>query len=296
MNASDKRTRFGELLASGRSITLAGAHDGLGARLVEEAGFDAVWASGLEIAASHGLPDESLLGMGEFLMAAGQMDRAASLPVIADCDSGFGGLGNVIHLVREYDRAGIAGVCIEDKQFPKENSFGSGPQYLVCPDHFAAKIRAATLARCDRAFLIVARTEAFIAGESVDAAIARGEAYERAGADLLVVHTKRPNLTELAAFGARWTGRIPLVAIPTTIPRAGVAELHDLGYQVVIFANQALRAAIRAVRAALHQIAYEQQVGTVEAVLAPITDVFALQRVDEWAALRAQAASREEVR
>jgi 2-aminoethylphosphonate aminotransferase len=289
MNAAGKRTHLRELLAQGTSVRLAGAHDGLGARLVEEAGFDAVWASGLEISASQALPDESLLGMTEYLMAASQIDRATSLPVIADCDTGFGDIGNVIHMVREYERAGIAGVCIEDKHFPKENSFSGRPQALVSIDHFTAKIRAAKLAQADSAFLVVARTEGFIAGEPVDATITRGEAYERAGADLLVVHTQRSDLADLAAFAARWKGRIPLVAIPTMVPGATVPALRRLGYQVVIFANHGLRAAITAMRAALHQIADEQQAGTVEAVLAPMKEVFALQRVGEWEALRTTA-------
>lgn len=289
MNASRKRTHIRELLAHGQSIMLAGAHDGLGARLVEEAGFDAVWASGLEIAASQGLPDESLLGMSEYLIAARHIDRTTSLPVIADCDTGFGDTANVIHMVREYESAGIAGVCIEDKRFPKKNSFSGSHQALISIDDFAAKIRAAKLAQCDPAFLVMARTEAFIVGEQVDAAVARGEAYERAGADLLVVHTKRSDVTELAAFKAQWKGSIPLVAIPTTVLRATVPALHSLGYQLVIFANHGLRAAIRAMRAALQQIALEQQAGMVEAVLAPISEVFALQRVDEWGGLRATA-------
>jgi len=292
MTVTDKRSALRRLLATGKSVTLAGAHDGLGARLVGEAGFNAVWASGLEISASHGLPDESLLGMSEFLAAAGRMDRATHLPVIADCDSGFGDVGNVIHLVREYERAGIAGVCIEDKIFPKSNSFGRRPQTLVSIDEFAAKIRAAVHARCDPGFLVIARTEAFIAGEPVDEALARGAAYERAGADLLVVHTKRADTAELAAFGAHWTGHIPLIAIPTTLPDVDLATLRALGFPVVVFANHGLRAAIPAIRSALREIRLAQRAGTVEPVLATLDEVFALQRTEEWSIARANAASR----
>src|SRR5205807_613325 len=103
--------------------------------------------------------------IGEFLTAAVQIDAATSLPVIADCDTGFGDIDNVIHLVREYERSGITGVCIEDKSFPKHNSFSAQPQQLVSVEEFSAKIRSARLARSDPGFLIIARTEAFIAGE-----------------------------------------------------------------------------------------------------------------------------------
>ena len=289
MRASQKRIAIRSKLRSGQSVRLAGAHNGLSARLVEQAGFEAVWASGLEISASQGLPDDSILGMSDLLRAASEMDRACSLPIIADCDTGFGDIDNVIHLVREYERAGIAGVCIEDKCFPKHNSFSERAQKLLPVQDFTAKLRAAKLAQSEPGFLLLARTEAFIAGEGVEVAVERALAYEAAGADMVVVHSRRTDVAELTQFSQRWTGRVPLVAIPTTYPETSVPALRGLGFQVVIFANQGLRAAIGATRSALSEIASKQSAAISQPELVPVAEIFALQQVDEWASLRSKA-------
>src|SRR5438046_8136808 len=111
------------MLHAGRPAVLAGAHDALSARLVEEAGFDGVWASGFEISASRGVPDASLITMSDMLEVAGHMNGAVAVPIVADCDGGFGNAINVIHMVRAYEQAGIAALCIEDSVFPKRCSF-----------------------------------------------------------------------------------------------------------------------------------------------------------------------------
>src|SRR5262245_38106102 len=137
-----KTEKFRQLLNSKRLCRLVGAHNGLSARLVQGAGFDGVWASSLEISASYALPDASILTMTQFLQAADMMNCATTITVIADCDSGYGNINNVIHLVNEYERHGIAGICIEDKLFPKANSFDPGRQTLAPIEEFAKKIRA----------------------------------------------------------------------------------------------------------------------------------------------------------
>src|SRR5690349_15043496 len=118
MNPITKARRLRVLLEAGDLIRMAGAHDGLGAKIVERVGFEVVWASGFELSASYGVPDASILTMHQFLRSASLMNRVTRVPIIADCDSGFGQVNNVISLVQEHERNGIAGICLEDKTFP----------------------------------------------------------------------------------------------------------------------------------------------------------------------------------
>ncbi len=139
----NKTRKLRELFNSNELIRVMGAHNALGAKLVEKSGFDAVWASGPEISTSYALPDANILTMTDFFNAASSMNEAVNIPVIADCDTGFGNSNNVIHLVRKYEAAEIAAVCIEDKLFPKVNSFISGRQELAPIAEFVGKILAA---------------------------------------------------------------------------------------------------------------------------------------------------------
>lgn len=138
-----KAKKLRELLYSNQVVRVMGAHNGLSAKLAEQAGFHAIWASGLEISASYAVPDANILTMTENLQAAVVMNESTSIPIICDCDSGYGSVNNVIRMVKEYERNGIAGICIEDKQFPKLNSFVKGSQKLADIDEFSNKIRAA---------------------------------------------------------------------------------------------------------------------------------------------------------
>src|SRR3989344_7173889 len=142
---NSKIRRFRELVTSKKPVLLAGAHDALSAKLVEEAGFDAVWASSFGISASFKcMPDANVLTMTEALEAAKSMNEAISIPLIADCDNGYGNALNIIRMVKEYERAGIAGVSIEDNPFPKKCSLYPGErQDLVDIDEMAGRIHAA---------------------------------------------------------------------------------------------------------------------------------------------------------
>src|SRR5262245_26820397 len=156
------------LLSSPGPIVIAGAHDGLSARLVEEAGFHGVWASGFEISASYGVPDASILTMTETLNASRIMSEAVQIPVIADCDTGFGNAINAIRTVKAFEAAGAAGLCIEDNLYPKRCSFYPGVKRMLAnADEQALKIRAAVTAGT-RDFVVIARTEALIAGWGLD--------------------------------------------------------------------------------------------------------------------------------
>jgi phosphoenolpyruvate phosphomutase len=276
-----KANTLRELLYSPRLTRIMGAHSPLSARLVQDASFDAVWASGLEISATRGLPDANILSMSECLDTAAHLAEAVDIPVLADCDSGFGGVGNVVHMVRCYESRGIAGVCIEDKQFPKLNSFIEGNQDLAPLGDFAAKITAATDARRSKDFVVVARIEALIAGVGLEEALRRAAVYERAGADALLIHSKRNTPDEVFAFREQYRGVLPVIIVPTTYPQVTADELHGRGIDAVIYANQALRGAISAMRDVLAQIAVSGTTSGIEDGIAPLKDVFALQRMDE---------------
>ena len=254
------------------------AHDsGITARQIELAGFEAIWASGLEISAARGVPDCDLLTMTEFLQAADFINEATSLPVLADCDSGHGDALNVARLVHEYERHGIAGICLEDKAFPKINSFAAGQQILATVEDFVEKIRAAKEAQQNPKFVVVARVEALIAGVGLDEALERALAYEAAAADAIVIHSRAKTAAEIQAFMGRWSGRVPVVVIPTSYPDVTLEELKRLGVRAVIFANPVLRSAIPSVA---HNLAVLAQTGTlasIEPSLASMEEVFALQ-------------------
>jgi len=258
----------------------ASGHNALTARLVEESGFDVVWASGLEIAASHGVPDANILTMTDVLRTASNMAAAVDVPVLADCDSGFGDIGNVVAMVQAFERAGVAGACIEDKTFPKTNSFAGGPQVLVPIENMVAKLCAAKAAQRIPDFVVVARTEALIAGLNMDEALRRAEAYERAGADALLIHSKKSTAVEIVEFCQRYRGRIPLIAVPTSYPDTSAAHLHQQGIALVIFANQTLRCAVLAIRATLAKMRAAGSAHVVEEDVCSLGDLFALQGVD----------------
>jgi phosphoenolpyruvate phosphomutase len=244
------RTKIAELIRQKSPLLAIGAHDPLGGRLGERAGFDAIWASGFEISASNGVPDANILDMTAHLTAAGQIAEAVSLPVVADCDNGYGNAVNAAHTARKFARAGIAGICIEDNIFPKRCSFYDGARReLVSAEEHALKVRACKDQTHGELF-VIARTESLIAGYSMDDALERGEAYADAGADAVLIHSKEKKPDQIVEFSHRWSGRVPLVAVPTTYDTITASELGSLGCGIVIFANHGLRASIRAVEQA----------------------------------------------
>jgi len=275
-----KAARLRELLRSDCLIKVAGAHNGLSARLVEAAKFEAIWASGLEISASSGLPDTHIVTMTEFLDAAAKMDFVTTIPILADCNTGYGDEHNVMHLVKHYERMRIAGVCIEDKAFPKINSFMQGNQVLESIEKFVSKIRAAKAAQENPDFVVIARTEAFIAGLGLEVALSRAYAYAEAGADLILVHSKARTVEEIADFMQHWTGAVPIVVVPTTYGATTMQELHDLGIKVVIYANQGMRAAVRAMQAVFSTILQSGHTREIEGTIASVREIFALQGIE----------------
>ena len=259
-------------------IYVVGAHDGLSAKLVANNGFDAVWASGLEISASYAVPDANILTMSQYLERACEMNDAVSIPVVADCDTGYGNSNNVIHMVKKYEAAGIAAVCIEDKKFPKANSLLSeGRQELISIAEFVGKIMAAKNAQAFEDFMVIARVEALIAGWGVDEALKRAQDYADAGADAILIHSKANHSEEIKAFCQRWDQRVPLVIVPTTYPVLPVGEMKRLGIKMVIYANQGIRASIKALNTVFSEIRKSGDLSTIGDFIVPLNDIFELQ-------------------
>ncbi|MEV5161954.1 isocitrate lyase/phosphoenolpyruvate mutase family protein [Streptomyces sp. NPDC053728] len=278
---------FRSLVEKGELVRVAGAHDALGGVLAEQAGFNAVWSSSLEVSAARCLPDASVLSMTEYLDAAANMQKALSIPVIADCDTGYGNNLNVVHMVHEYERAGITAVCIEDKLFPKLNSFAGGDQTLLSTEDFCGKIAAAKAAQSTDDFFVVARTEALINGLSVDEALERAHAYVDAGADAILIHSKAKTKDEVEEFLSRWDGRRPVVIVPTTYPEWHVSDITKAGVSVVIYANQGLRATVTSLREAFRTIRQDGDSTALEGTIAAVTEVFDLQNLKTWQTLDA---------
>ncbi|MFB7380482.1 isocitrate lyase/phosphoenolpyruvate mutase family protein [Kitasatospora purpeofusca] len=273
------------LVESADVTTVMGASSGLAAILAEEAGFDAVWSSSFEVSAFRGLPDASLLTMTDYLRSAVEVDRACGLPVVADCDTGFGNALNIAHMIHEYEAAGVAAVCIEDKIFPKVNSFSSRGQVLEDVEEFAHRIAVAKAAQRDPDLVVIARTEALIAGGNVAEALRRATAYAEAGADAILVHSKSSVSDEVQEFLGKWSRIRPVVVVPTTYYDWSIDDMKKAGVAMSIYANQGLRATVTAVRRTLSTIREDGSSAAVEGEVASVREIFELQKLDEWLSL-----------
>jgi phosphoenolpyruvate phosphomutase len=265
-------------LESKSIIKVGGAFDAMSAKLVEFHGFDAIWAGSFAISATHAVPDASILTMTEFFDVASNMAEACKIPIIADCDTGYGGPSNVSHLVKKYENAGIAAICIEDKVFPKQNSLlENGQNNLISEKDFVAKIIAGREAKQDKNFMIIARIEALISGAGMDEALKRATAYENAGADAILIHSKQKTPNEIFEFTDLWKGSSPIVVIPTTYDSVSIDELISHKIKAVIHANQTLRAAHSSMSRILKQMINSDRLSDVKENISSMEDIFELQ-------------------
>ena len=271
-----KATRLRSLLLSPELTFLMEAHDGLSAKIVEEAGFPAIWASGLTVSAALGVRDSNEASWTQVLEVLEFMSDATSVPILLDGDTGYGNFNNVRRLVRKLCQRGVAAVCLEDKLFPKTNSFIGEHQPLADVDEFCGKIKAGKDSATEPDFSIVARVEALIAGRGLDEALRRAEAYHAAGADGILIHSKRQTADEILTFAAEWAGRAPLVIVPTMYYATPADAYRQAGISVVIWANHNLRASISAMREVSRRIRDEESLVGVEGAIASVRDVFAL--------------------
>jgi phosphoenolpyruvate phosphomutase len=279
--SKEKRARLRLGLHSATPVVAVGAHDAMSAQLIETRGFDAVWVSGFGVSTmTYALPDMNLVTMSEMLQAAVRMDAATSLPVVVDCDNGYGGLSNLVRTVREFERAGIAAICVEDNTFPKRNSLfqGETDRDLIPAKEQARRIRAAKQQQESDDFVFIARVEALIAGLGVADACERADAYVEAGADAILIHSKDKTLAEIEGFLGTWSGvgTVPLVAVPTLYPTFTADELSEKGFSMVIFANHPMRAAVQAIEQTLDTLARERNAAAVDPDIAPVDHIFEL--------------------
>jgi len=272
-------TTFREILGRKGLVEAMAAHSPLSAMLAAEAGFDAIWASGFELSAMYGVPDVSIVSMTQHLDMMRAMAERSGIPVVADIDTGFGNAINVLHAVEQYERAGAAAIVMEDKSFPKVTSLiAGGRQDMVRIEEFQGKIEAARSVRKDKDLVIVARTEALIAGLGQEEALKRAHAYEAAGADMILVHSKQKTPDEIEAFVKAWNGRAPIALVPTAYPQMTVARVKELKkIGLLIWGNHAIRASVGAMRKTFAQIRKDGGIHGVESEIASVDDVFDLQ-------------------
>lgn len=249
---NDQCQRFHKLLKEKGIIIAPGAYDALSARIIEEAGFPAVYLTGGGLSRSWGFPDLGLLTLMENVAFISRVCDSVKIPVIADADTGYGNALNVVRTVREYERAGVVGFHLEDQCTPKRCGHYEGKE-VVTREEMIGKIKAAVDSRSNPYLIIIARTDAR-AVLGFDEAIKRGNIYAQAGADVIFIEAPK-SLEELRRIPREIDAPVMVNMIKgSQTPLVPVDELERMGYKVVIYPNEAHRAAIWAVRACLEHL------------------------------------------
>lgn len=258
------------------------AHDALSAAVVQRAGFKGLWASGLSIASALGYRDANEASWTQVVDVVERMADAVEIPILVDGDSGFGNFNNARLAAVKLQQRGAAGICLEDKGFPKMNSFVGDRHPLADVDEFCGRLRAVkdTVAGD---FVLVARIEALIAGHGQEEALSRAHAYAEAGADAILIHSRRNVADEIIDFARAWQNRRPLVIVPTKYYRTPVSDYRAAGISTVIWANHAMRASVAAISRICGQILAEDGIAGIENEVASLDEVFALLNYDELA-------------
>lgn len=277
-----KTKQFRHLLQSKQTEFIMEAHSGLSAKIVDEAGFKGIWASGLSISAMMGVRDNNEASWTQVVEVLECMSDATRIPIMVDADTGYGNFNNARRLVRKLEQRNIAAMCIEDKLFPKTNSLlDDEVQPLADIEEFCGKIRACKDTQQDPDFCVVARVEAFIAGWGLEEALKRAEAYADAGVDAVLMHSKEKTAHEIMAFMKAWQHDTPVVIVPTTYYKTQTDEFRKAGVSLVIWANHLLRASVKAMKATAVEICAEQSLMTVEEKIVPVKEIFRLQDMEE---------------
>lgn len=275
---SHKTSQFKKLLLSSQLEFICEAHNGLSAKIVEEAGFHGIWASGLSMSAQFGVRDNNEASWTQVLDNLEFMSDATQIPILLDGDTGYGNFNNMQRLIRKLEQRQIAAVCIEDKLFPKTNSFLKGEaQPLADMDEFCGKIKAGKDAQSDPDFCIIARVEAFICGWGLAEALRRAEAYYRAGADGILMHSALTVPDEILAFKREWGDRCPVVIVPTKYYATPTDVFRQYGISMVIWANHMLRTAIATMQSTARVLKEQENLLSIEDTIVPVSEVFRLQ-------------------
>lgn len=278
---TEKAKKLTKLISEKDIIIGVGARDALDAKLIEKAGFDFIWSSSLGVSASYAVPDANLISMKQYLEEARAMNEIVNIPIIADCDTGYGNVNNLIYAVKLFEEAGIAAISIEDKKFPKDNSLlDGGRQELASIEEFVGKIKGAKDNQKTKDFIIIARVEALIAGWGQEEALKRAHRYVEAGADCILIHSKSKSPNEIIEFVKHWDASVPLVIVPTTYSSLTEKMIKEMGkVKIVIYANQPLRASIKAEELLLKSIKETGGIHDIDDLMVPVSHIFELQGV-----------------
>ncbi|MDK1390075.1 phosphoenolpyruvate mutase [Sinorhizobium sp. 8-89] len=273
-------TSLRELILSKDLTFLMEAHDGLSAAIAERAGFKGLWASGLSISSALGYRDANEASWTQVVDVVERMVDSTNVPILVDGDSGFGNFNNARLVARKLKQRGAAGICLEDKAFPKLNSFVGDRHPLADIYEFSGRLKAVR-DTTGPAFVLVARTEALIAGYGLDVALDRAEAFANSGADAVLIHSRKSVADEILDFAKKWNNRLPVVIVPTKYYKTPVSAYREVGISTVIWANHALRAAIAGMRDICGRIRSEESVAGIEERVADLEELFRLIGYDE---------------
>lgn len=283
MKPVSKRMDLQSLILSNELTFLMEAHDALSASIVEQSGFKGLWASGLSISSSLGYRDANEASWTEVVNVVERMADTTEVPILVDGDSGFGNFNNARLLALKLWNRGASGLCLEDKGFPKMNSFVGDRHPLADIEEFCGRLKAVKDSVPDPKFVLVARIEALIAGYSESEALTRADAYMNAGADAILIHSRKDVADEILSFACAWKNRRPIIIVPTKYHQTPVSAYRSAGISTVIWANHNMRAAVAAMSRVCDQIRREESIAGVETSIASLNKIFGLLKYDELA-------------
>jgi phosphoenolpyruvate phosphomutase len=274
-----------DLLNRPQASVLVGVHSALAAKIAEEAGADGLWISSFEVHAAARLPDADILGTQDYVNVITQITDRVSVPILVDGNAGGGNAINTIRLVREYEKAGAAGMCIEDNPYPKRCSFYAGMQdELERLSTFRGKILAAVEKRTDPDFVLIARTEALNKGFGLDVALDRCKAYAEAGAHAILNHHMQADYEPVLEFAERWyrTETAPLVCVPTAYRQVAYKQLDDVGFKLIIFSHYGVRAIVKALQETFTKVMANRCLADADEHVVDMEEIFRLIYLDEF--------------
>ncbi|MBS0185971.1 MAG: phosphoenolpyruvate mutase [Proteobacteria bacterium] len=257
------------------------AHNGISAKIVEDVGFQAIWASGFAISSSLALRDCNENSWTQTLDILEYMADAVNIPILLDGDTGYGNFNNFRRLIYKLEQRGISGVCIEDKVFPKLNSFVEQKDRLAQVEEFCGKIKAGKDVQKDKNFTIVARVESLVSGLPIEEALMRSEAYFKAGADAILIHSKKETGDEILEFVKKCPVDIPLIIVPTKYYKTPTSLFKKAQIAAIIWANQSFRAAYASMKKTLQEIFHTESLQNTEPHITSMSEIFNILHYDE---------------
>lgn len=262
---------------------IIGVHDTLSALAAEQYEFDAFWVSGLGLSTVRGVPDASLITYKDILSVSSSIVENAHMPVIVDCDNGFGNYNNIEHIVKDFEKVGVSAICIEDKPFPKKNSFLEQTD-SEDPYEFAVKINMAAKAKESSSFSIIARIESLILGLGMEDAIQRAKLYVDAGADAILIHSKNSDSAEIIEFTdifRNFNTDIPIIIVPTTYPQISQDLCIEKNINGIIYANQLLRGYLKSLELVSQSISNNKGTQPLENNISSVKEVFDITKTNK---------------